>query len=221
MKKSQTIFTLLLIGLLLIPLAGFSQAGRDTGQTRMHRHPSWILSHYSAIGPDGTFYKIIRETAGTTSANAATAENAAATWKIEIVPLNSNGTATYMTLPGYPSHFAVGENNLLYVAIPDIAAWKTPASGQSAEMKTRLYLIPATSLLPELTENPVNPIIMVDLDGFASSLRVRSINSAVYAYLTVRDVTTNGALTTAETEYDRRVVVIDSTGKKVNDVELK
>ncbi len=122
-----------------------------------------------------------------------------------------------LALPGFPSHFAFGESNDLFVAIPDPTAWKNHQPGKfPANAKTKLYIIASP-----YDDAALISAVSVDITGFVGSLRVRDIGNQVFAYMTVRNLNDNPSLDTEENVLDHHLVVVDSLGKTVEDVELK
>jgi hypothetical protein len=211
---SKRIFAVAIMILVLLPGAAFAQ-GRAVG--RAVRHPLlWILNHHSVIAPDGTFIKLVKEEASTgASDNSSDSNHQNIIWKLEVVDFG--GHISYTTLPGYPSHFEVGESGLLYITIPDPTAWKNRAPGQfPANAKTTLYIVPDPYL-------DVDPTLdkTFEVNGFVGSLRIRKVLGVEYAYMTARNLAENPTTDTEENELDHHLVVVNSlTGKLEFDVNL-
>lgn len=203
----------LILAITMIPGVVIAQ-GRAVG--RAVRHPLlWILNHHSVIAPDGTFIKLIRED-GTdhSNGNSSDSSNKDITWKLEVVDFS--GDISYTPLPGYPSHFEIGEKGLLYITIPDPSAWKNRAPGQfPANVKTTLYIVAA----PYGGSNLQSAETYV-VNGFVGSLRVREVAGAEYAYMTTRNLAENPSTETEENELDHHLVVVSSTGTLVHDTIL-
>ncbi len=211
MKKR--ILAVLILALTMVPGVAFAQ-GRAVG--RAVRHPLlWILNHRSVIAPDGTFIRLIRED-GTdqSNGNSSDASTKDITWKLEVVKFG--GAISYTLLPGYPSHFEIGEKGLLYITIPDPTAWKNRAPGQfPANAKTTLYIVAAP-----YGDSNLHDAETYEVNGFVGSLRVQEIAQAEYAYMTARNLAENPSTETEENELDHHLVVVSSTGTLVKDIIL-
>lgn len=214
MKDRKSIVALtLIVGLMILAIAP-AQTLRDLIRERgLHPLRFWEV-HHSVISRDGTFVRLFRMAAPANTDS--TANNAAmATWKFQIVPLS--GESHDLTLPGFPSLFAFGESNNLFVTVPDPAAWKNLQPGRlPANAKTKLYILSSP-----YDDTALNSAVTVDITGFVGSLRVRDIGNQVLAYMTVRNLNENPSLSTEETELDRHLVVVSSTGQIVEDVVLE
>jgi hypothetical protein len=198
------------------PAIAPAQNLRDLIQERALRHPRFWAVHHSVISQDGTFVKLFRQGASTDS-NSTSSNDATAGWSFQVVPLT--GDSHDLALPGFPSLFAFGESNYLFVAIPDPEAWKNREPGKlPANAKTKLYIIHSPYDGAALTSASAHA---VDITGFVGSLRVRDIGDQVLAYMTVRNLNENPSLDTEESEIDHHLVVVDSLGNIVKDVELK
>ena len=183
--------------------------GRAIGHLRF-----WAV-HHSVISQDGTFVKLFRQPA-TTSTSSTSSSDVTALWSFQVVPLN--GDSHDLALPGFPSLFAFGESNDLFVTIPDPTAWKNLTTEKlPANAKTTLYIIPSP-----YDDAALKSAVTLDITGFVGSLRVRDIANQVLAYMTVRNLNENPSLdTTEESQFDHHLVVVSSTGQIVKDVELK
>jgi hypothetical protein len=201
MKKRLLSILAIVLSVVMASSVMMGQSSRSRVKERVRRHLWYWAAHNSVISQEGTFARLVRE-----APSAATDENTSLTWKFQIVPLS--GDPFYLTLPGYPSHFAFGESDKLFVTIPDPQAWQNrEGANLPAGAKTKLYIISAP-----YQDAQLNSAIVVDLDGFAGSLRVRNIGGKVYAYLTVRELTENPSQVAEENEWDRWLVVVDLDG---------
>jgi hypothetical protein len=103
------------------------------------------------------------------------------------------------------------------VAIPDPTAWKNRQTGKlPANAKTKLYVI-----VSPYDDAALKSAVSVDITGFVGSLRVRDIGNQVLAFMTVRNLNDDPSLDTEESILDHHLVVVNSLGQTVEDVELK
>jgi hypothetical protein len=218
MKNKRLFIGLALFLALILPANAPAQNLRDLIQERVLRHPRFWAVHHSVINQDGTFVKLFRQGASTDT-NSTSSNDATASWSFQVVPLDGLSDSHDLALPGFPSLFAFGESNYLFVAIPDPEAWKNREPGKlPANAKTKLYIISSPYNDTALKSASAH---VVDITGFVGSLRVRTIGNQVLAYMTVRNLNENPALDTEESEIDHHLVVVDSSGQIVKDVELK
>jgi hypothetical protein len=214
MKNKRLFIGLALFLALILPAIAPAQNLRDLIQERVLRHPRFWAVHHSVISQDGTFVKLFRQGTSTDS-NSTSSNDATASWSFQVVPFE--GVSHDLALPGFPSLFAFGESNYLFVTIPDPEAWKNREAGKlPANAKTKLYIISSP-----YDDAALKSAATIDITGFVGSLRVRDIGGDVYAYMTVRNLNENPSLDTEENELDHHLVVVDSLGKKVEDVDLK
>ena len=201
-------FSIVAVLLFVIAVQGLlmGQSSRSSIKERAPRHLWFWAAHHSVISQDGTFIRLVR-------VPAPSEENAAITWKFQVVPLS--GESHDLTLPGYPSHFAFGESDKLFVAIPDPQAWQNRESSKLPDgIKTKLYIISSP-----YDGSDFSSAVVVEIDGFAGSLRVRDVEGKVYAYLTVRNQTENPSQVAEENAWDHWLVVVDTEGN-VKSTEL-
>jgi len=205
MKTSERWITLILFLLIICPAIGWAQNLGNSVLLRPSRHFLFWEIHHSVISQDGTFVKLF-PSKPSNSTGGTSADALSATWKFQIVPLS--GQEHELTLPSYPSLFAFGESNKLFVTIPDPAAWKNLEPGKlPANATTKLYIISAP-----YDDAALQAAVTVDIKGFVGSLRVRDINGAVYGYLTARNLAEDPSVQTEETTLDRWLVVVDVAG---------
>ena len=215
MKSRRLFVGLALFLLLILPRIAPSQnlgtlvRGRDVG------HILFWAVHHSVISQDGTFVKLFRQV-GTTGTGATSGSDITASWNFQVVPLS--GDSHDLALPGFPSLFVFDGTNDLFVTIPDPTQWKNFGPGKfPANAKTTLYIIPSP-----YDDAALKSAVTVDIAGFVGSLRVRNIGDEVLAYMTVRNLKENPSVDTSEvSELDHHLVVVNSAGDIVKDVELK
>ena len=122
MKNRHFSIVAVLLFVIAVPDLLMGQSSRSSIKEReFPRHLWFWAAHHSVISQDGTFIRLVRMSASSSE------ENAAITWKFQVVPL---GESHDLTLPGYPSHFAFGESDKLFVAIPDPQAWQNRESSK-------------------------------------------------------------------------------------------
>ena len=214
--KSRLLFVgFALFLLLILPVIAPAQDLGTLVRGRAIGHILFWAVHHSVISQDGTFVKLYRQV-GSTGTDTTSGTDVTASWNFQVVPLT--GDSHDLALPGFPSLFAFGGSNDLFVTIPDPTQWKNVGPGKfPANAKTTLYIISSP-----YDTGALGSAKIAEIPGFVGSLRVRNINNQVLAYMTVRNLKENPSVDTAEVnELDRHLVVVDSTGQIVKDVELK
>ncbi|HVN82080.1 MAG TPA: hypothetical protein VMW38_24060 [Terriglobia bacterium] len=215
MKSRRLLVGLALFLLLILPTPVPSQDLGTLVRGRAVGHFLFWAVHHSVISQDGTFVKLYRQV-GSTGTDTTSGTEVTASWSFQVVPLS--GDSHDLALPGFPSLFAFGGTNELFVTIPDPNQWKNVGPGKfPTNAKTTLYIIPSP-----YDDTALKSAVIVDIAGFVGSLRVRNIDNQVLAYMTVRNLKENPSVDTTEvSELDHHLVVVNSAGDIVKDVELK